>query len=56
MVLSLALASWVGEVLPGPLPSVRDMVLNDLPDEEGKDQRPRLTALADDFPEHFAAE
>jgi hypothetical protein len=34
------MAAWVAEVLPGPLPSVRDMVLNDLPDEDEKDQRP----------------
>jgi hypothetical protein len=53
-VLSLALAAWVGEVLPSPLPAVRDMVLNDLPHEEGKDQRPRLAAVADDLPDVFA--
>lgn len=55
LVLSLAMAAWVGEVLPGPLPAVRDMVLNDLPDEEEKkDQRKRLATLADDLPDVFA--
>ncbi|MEO2088702.1 MAG: hypothetical protein ABGY75_04275 [Gemmataceae bacterium] len=54
--MSLALASWVGEVLPGPLPSVLEMVLNDQPDEEGKEQRTRLAAVVDDLPELFAAE
>ncbi len=43
LVLSLALAAWVAEVLPGPLPSVRDLVLNDEPESSLDGPRPRPT-------------
>lgn len=56
LVLSLALAAWVGEVLPGPVGDVRDWVLNEVGEEKDIGQRPRMATLADEFPEHFAAD